>query len=131
MNLCCSGFTRLRFGNRGCNCPSKCFCKFDPDELVPVARRKFVLGESTLVLMREAKTSHERDMVCVVSMLDVPDSMGEFMIAGRKSDSTCDVLACREALKRSIEKRIHSSDIAEKNVCFSPLTLRGMELAYV
>ena len=64
-----------------CNYPSKCFCKFDPEELVEVAWRKFVLNESTLDLMRDASDSHERDIVCIVAMLDVGEEMADFLIS--------------------------------------------------
>ncbi len=116
---------------RRCNCPSKCFCKFDPEDLAEVAWRKFVSGESTLDLMRVASNSHERDVVCIVSMLDVGEEMADCLMSQDDVEPTCDVLRCRESLRRSLAKCMRDRGMNDKSVCFSPITLRDSELVRV
>ena len=131
MRICRPELSRDCIAARRCNCPSKCFCKFDPEELVEVAWRKFVLGESTLDLMRDASGSHERDIVCIVSMLDVSEEMADCLVSKEGVEATCDVLRCRESLRRSLAKCMRDRGMNDKSVCFSPITLRDPELARV
>lgn len=131
MTLCCSGLTGLERKKPACNCPSKCFCKFEPEELVEVAIRKFEFGESTVSLMKQAKTSHQRDIVCIVSMLDVEDRMADYLVPGRMDNPTCDVLNCRETLRKNLAECIRYSDIKEKEVTFSLKDMRDQILACV
>ncbi|EDY83232.1 hypothetical protein VDG1235_2857 [Verrucomicrobiia bacterium DG1235] len=74
------------------------------------------MKESTLDLMREASSSHERDIVCIVSMLDVGEEMADFLISQGTVDPTCDVLCCRESLRRSLAKCLHDRRVSYSSV---------------
>ena len=89
-----------------CQCPSRCFCKYRVDELEEIGRKKIVEKFLTVSLMRKASSARDKDLICVISMLDIDDSIAEIMIREHLANATCDVLACRENLKRRLYLRL-------------------------
>ncbi|EDY83763.1 hypothetical protein VDG1235_3390 [Verrucomicrobiia bacterium DG1235] len=89
------------------------------------------MKESTLDLMREASRSHERDIVCIVSMLEVEEEMADCLISLDGVDPTCAVPYCRESLRRSLAKCMRDRGMSYKSVCFSIKALRVSELTHV
>ncbi len=85
-----------------CDCPPRCFCKYDVGELLPVAREKQAKGVPAVALMKHARSDHEKELICVVAMLDLDDSVAEIMIREHMSSESCDVSACRNNLQRKL-----------------------------
>ena len=89
-----------------CQRPTRCFCKYEVEELEELGRKKFIERFPTVKLMQSASTQRDKDLICVISMLDIDDSIAEIMIREHMADATCDVLACRENLKRRLHHRL-------------------------
>ncbi len=87
-------------------CPSRCFCKYDADELKEVAYKKIIQKVPTLELLGSAKSQREKELISVVAMLDLDDNVAEIMIREKMSAESCDVLGCREGLKQRLLKLI-------------------------
>ena len=90
-----------------CECPSSCFCKFDAHELLEVGRRKFIQHIPTLDLMKAARSPREKEIIRVVSLLDLNDYVAQIMIREKMVCHTCDVLACRADLKKRLFGLLH------------------------
>lgn len=87
-----------------CKCSSKCFCKYDADELRDIGYKKFVQKIPTVELLKKAGTDRERELVSVVAMLDLGGEVAEIMIREKRSAVSCDVPNCRDTLKRKLFK---------------------------
>lgn len=90
----------------GCQCPSRCFCKYQVGDLEEIGRRKLIANVPTVELMKSASSDREKDLICVISMLDVDEAIADIMIREHMADAACDVLACRESLKRRLYRRL-------------------------
>lgn len=56
------------------NCDiSQCFCETPLDELRVWAVRKYQMGQTTQALMAQARTDHDREMIAIVALFDVPE----------------------------------------------------------
>ena len=89
-----------------CQCPSRCFCKYRVDDLEVIGRKKLVEKLTTVSLMQKASNTRNKDLICVISMLDIDDSIAEIMIQEHMAIATCEVLACRENLKCRFYRRL-------------------------
>ncbi|HEX9783969.1 MAG TPA: hypothetical protein VGA56_14705 [Opitutaceae bacterium] len=85
-----------------CRCPSRCFCKYDTAELLEIGEKKLRQHIPTIELLRHARSTREKELVCVVSMLDLDDVVAEIMIREHMADAACDVMACRDELRNRL-----------------------------
>lgn len=92
-----------------CGCPSKCFCKYDVHELLEIARKKRIHGIPTVHLINQAASDREKELICVVALLDLNDVVVEIMINEHMSSESCDVLACRQGLRRKLDETLKST----------------------
>ena len=91
--------------------PTHCFCHFSEDELRPWVVRKFRDHISTTDLLRSTTDPHEREIVSIVSLLDVDEAtlsqmMGDINMTGHQ------VLHCREKVKKMLG--IHGDLLADE-----------------
>lgn len=98
-----------------CECPPKCFCKYDAHEMREIGYKKLIQGVSTVELLRNAKTAREKELISVVSLLDLDNVVSEIMIREKMSGETCNVLACREILRRRLYRILGKEKLAYKN----------------
>jgi hypothetical protein len=89
-----------------CECPPRCFCQYDVQELREIGYKKMVQGIPTVELVKNAKSVREKELISVVSMFDLDDTVSEIMIREKMSGETCNVLACREILKRRLLRKL-------------------------
>lgn len=92
----------------GCRCPGGCFCKYDVGDLVHIAYKKFIEKVPTVDLIHSAHSAKEVELVSVVALLDLKASDADIMIKEHMSDSSCDVLACRNALRSKLDVALKS-----------------------
>ncbi len=86
--------------------PEGCFCDYDMDELVAVARKRFVEKVPTVDLMESSQSLKEKDEICIVSLLDVDDEKLEALMKESLIDEKCDVISCRRLLKKQISRKL-------------------------
>lgn len=85
-----------------CGCSSKCFCKYDEHELLDVGYKKLIQRIPTVKLIQDAKSEREKELIEVVAMLDLDDIVAEIMIREKMSGKSCNVLGCRENLRKRL-----------------------------
>ncbi len=93
-----------------CRCPQKCFCKYDEHELRDIGYKKLIQRVPTVKLIETAKTAREKELISVVSMLDLDDVVAEIMIKEKMSGESCNVLGCRENLRKRLFKLLEVKD---------------------
>jgi len=77
---------------------AQCFCELPVDELRVWAERKYCQGMTTQTLMAQAQTEHERELVAIVALFDVPeDQLSELM--GNVNMPEYHIMHCREYFK--------------------------------
>ncbi len=87
--------------------PGRCFCEITMDELVGWARKRYLEGISTVELLSMAKSRQEKEAVGMVALLDVSDDeLARILSPLRASD--CNVLACRDHVRRWLQGILHS-----------------------
>ena len=86
--------------------PEGCFCDYDIDELIEVARKRYVDKVPTVDLMQRSGSPKEKDEVCIVSMLDVDDEKLAELVKKSLIDEKCDVISCRRFLKKQISRKL-------------------------
>lgn len=91
-----------------CGCPPKCFCKYDAHELQGIGYKKLVQGVPTVELIKSAKSPREKELISVVSMLDLDSVVADIMIREKMSGESCNVLACRENLRERLFKLLEA-----------------------
>ncbi len=77
-----------------------------------MARQKRAQGVPAVDLLHHARTDHEKELICVVAMLDLDDSVAEIMIREHMSSESCDVSACRTRLRRQLDDGIAETTAA-------------------
>ena len=78
----------------------RCWCEqYDLTDLTKWAYRRYVEGQSTLSLLRRARPPYERDLVRIVSMLDVDEAELDRAL-GHESKPTCKLRLLRDHVKR-------------------------------
>jgi len=83
----------------------KCFCDIPMSELKKWAAKRYEDNIPTVELMKQAKNDHEREVIGVISLLDVEDDMLLDILSNvEKSDSH--ILACRLKTKKYLEKEL-------------------------
>lgn len=81
--------------------PHHCFCQVPEPELLFWMRKRYVEGISTIELINSTEDSHEREVISIVSMLDLDeDEMLELM--GDVEKPVHHIVHCREKLKQML-----------------------------
>ena len=78
--------------------PEKCFCQIPGDDLQKWAEKRFYENRETIDLLSEAKSDYEKEIVSIVSLLDIDDTtMIEMM--GDVDKPTHHILECRRNVR--------------------------------
>lgn len=92
-----------------CDSP-QCLGNYDFEHIARYARRRFVDGIDTLVLLEQAQSMREKEEIALVAMLDVEDNFVRYMRLNCRHAEACDATDCRDRLKQIIER-----DLADKH----------------
>ena len=85
-----------------------CMGNYDFDQIAYFARKRFVEGVSTLVLLEQAHSDHERQEIALVSLLDVEDDRIRDLRLSCVHADQCKVFNCRTKLKKMIQLELDS-----------------------
>ena len=80
-----------------------CFAKYDIRELLPIVRKKFVDGFSTVELLTKAQNDEEKYKVAIVALLGLDDETVMHMLSDSKNgNEDFHILSCRNWLKKML-----------------------------
>ncbi len=80
-------------------CPKHCFCHFHEDELLPWVKERYHENKDTVDLIRSARTSHEKELISIVGLLDVDDELLLKAMCNVNKEEY-HIVHCREMVKR-------------------------------
>jgi hypothetical protein len=89
-----------------------CIGNYDFDHIAFYARKRFVEGIATIVLLANAINEREKEEIALVSLLDVEDDEIRDLQLCCKHAGRCKAINCRHKLKLMITKelaRYHNS----------------------
>ena len=89
----------------GCQDQS-CLGNYDFEHIVSFARKRFIEGCSTIELMDQAASEHEKQEIALVSLLDVEDDKIQGLRLSCIYEGECKVIDCRDKLKKMIEEKL-------------------------
>lgn len=78
---------------------TRCFCHIPINELVYWARRRYVHGEPTTALLANAPSQRDRELICVIALLDVEAERLNQAI-GHLARPGCQLEACRRQVRK-------------------------------
>lgn len=82
--------------------PHHCYCQIPEVELLYWARKRFIEGISTLELINSTDDPHEREVISIVSMLDLDQGVMLEMMSN-VNKPTDHILHCWEYVRRLLE----------------------------
>jgi len=83
-----------------------CLGNYDFDHIALFARKRFIEGNDTMTLMKQAQTEREKEEIALVCMLDVEDDQIRDLNLSCKYSDTCKVTNCREKLRKLISQEL-------------------------
>ena len=84
----------------------KCMGNYNFNHIVFYARKRYVEGVSTIVLLCNAITETEKEEIALVSLLDVDDATIHDLHLSCNCEGRCKTLDCRRRLKSMIAREI-------------------------
>lgn len=87
-----------------------CFANYDYQGLVAFARKKFLDGKETVELLQHAHSEAEKEMIMLVSLLDIKDENIHRMLVGCDKTEPCVDRSCREVLRRKLIDTLELQD---------------------
>jgi hypothetical protein len=92
---------RIRLSESGFVDPTHCFCEVPDEEMRPWVQKRYVDHVPTMDLLQSTDDPHEKEVISIVSMLDVDDdTLLGVMCEVDKPDPH--ILACRENVRRML-----------------------------
>ncbi len=88
-----------------------CFGNYDFDNIAKFAKKRFVDGNSTISLLKQAHSETEREEIALVCMLDVDDEIVLDVKLDCRYADDCKVTNCRDKLRKLIEIELKGSEI--------------------
>jgi hypothetical protein len=79
---------------------------YDFDHIVFYARKRYVEGISTIVLLCNARTEHEKEEIALAALLDVDDDKIRDLQLCCECTGQCKAIDCRHKLKKLIAKEV-------------------------
>lgn len=78
--------------------PSKCFCQFNKDDLIPWIDKRYHKNIPTIDLLDEATSEEEKEIVSIVALLDVDEHI-LYKIMDKVDMPKHHILNCRDEIK--------------------------------
>ena len=88
-----------------------CFGSYDFDRIAHFAKKRFVDGNSTISLLKQARSETEREEIALVCMLDVDDEVVLDVKLDCRYADDCKVTNCRDKLRNLIETELKASKV--------------------
>ena len=88
-----------------------CFGNYDFDNITKFAKKRFIDGNSTISLLKHARTKTEREEIALVCMLAVEDEIVLDVKLDCRYAEDCKVTNCRDKLRKLIETEIKISEV--------------------
>lgn len=79
---------------------------YDFDQIAYFAKKRFIEGFNTITLLEQAKSEREKEEIALVCLLDVEDDEIRDLQLSCKHSRVCEVIDCRDRLKRMIEEEL-------------------------
>ena len=86
----------------------RCMGNYNFKHIAFYARKRFVEGVSTIVLLCNAKTEREKEEIVLVSLLDVADDTIRDLQLSCNCAGQCKTIDCRQRLEAMIAKELAS-----------------------
>jgi len=80
-----------------------CFGGYDFDRITHFAIKRFVEGNNTINLLKQAQSKTEREEIALVCMLDIDDKVVMNVRLDCKYAEDCTVTNCRDKLRNLLE----------------------------
>jgi len=80
----------------------RCLGNYDFDKIAFFARKRFIEGCQTVMLLDQAQSQREKEEIALVSMLDIADDQVYDLQLSCRHDERCKVTTCRSKLKKMI-----------------------------
>ena len=88
-----------------------CFGNYDFDHIAKFAKKRFIDGNNTTSLLKQACSEAEREVIALVCMLDVEDEFVLDVELDCRYADECKVTNCRDKLRKLIETELKLSEI--------------------
>lgn len=88
-----------------------CFGNYDFDNIAKFAKKRFIDGNSTINLLKQARSQTEREEIALVCMLDVQDEFVLDVKVDCRYANDCKVTNCRDKLRRLIETELNVATV--------------------
>jgi hypothetical protein len=85
--------------------PTHCFCQIPPHELKEWAFKKYRKNISTVDLLKSTDDPHEKEVICIVSLLDV-DEKKLFEMMGDVNMPEHHLIHCREDTRKLLSEEL-------------------------
>ena len=83
-----------------------CFGKYDFENITKFAKKRFIDGNNTISLLKQARSDTEREEIALVCMLDVADALVLDVKLDCRYADDCKVTNCRDKLRKLIEAEL-------------------------
>jgi len=87
---------------------------YDFDKIARFARKRFIEGVSTVLLLEQAGSEREKQEIALVSLLDVEDDQIRYLQLSCIHKDECQVFNCRAKLKSMLEDEMNEVKAAAK-----------------
>jgi len=92
---------RIRLSESGFVDPTHCFCQVPDEEMRPWVKKRYVDHVPTMELLQSTHDPHEKEVISIVSMLDVDDDSLVKMM-GDVDMPTHHIIECRKNVRRML-----------------------------
>lgn len=91
-----------------------CMGNYDFDKIAHFARKRFIDGVSTVLLLEQARSDRERQEIALVSLLDVEDEQIRYLRLSCIHRDECKVFNCRAKLKSMLQEELDENQASAK-----------------
>jgi len=95
-----------------------CMGNYDFNHIAFYARKRFVEGISTIMLLCNAINEREKEEIALVSLLDVEDDSIRDLQLSCTCAGQCKAIDCRQKLRIMIAKELAKNNLIQKNSMF-------------
>lgn len=92
---------RVRLSESGFVDPSRCFCQIPDEEMQPWVKKRYVDHVPTMELLQSTDDPHEKEVISIVSMLDVDDESLLSMMGGVDMPAH-HIIDCRDKVRHML-----------------------------